>query len=97
MKRPAGQRWHFTVDGSVALLEQLPAELVAEGDTASAEAESGQGGGWFWSCTREGEGLRWLVAGPWTEDGARERVRRADATVLVPLRPDRPKHRRWRN
>jgi hypothetical protein len=100
LTRKDGDRWHFSVDGSINLLELIPAEKFRDGDTASGQHPV-LGTLMLWRFRQAG--LAWEPAAPWSKRDARKAVEAAalvlvvtDSGVQSTSTPPRWR-RRWKN
>ena len=85
MKRPDNcKRVHFSCDGSIALINRVPFDMLREGDTASGVNPADAGRLWLWRCESAADRIgHWRPIEQWNEATAGRFVREADMLAVV--------------
>lgn len=82
-ERPEGvERIHFTCNGPILLIHQLPLCVFRDGDTASGSNEDDEGS-FIWRCTVCSTGTDWELVDAWSKQGAMRCINEADIVVIL--------------
>jgi len=83
VKRPHDcKRIHFSLDGTIELIRQIPPSITRSGDTASG-ADEDDAEMFLWRCNITAAGVQWEVVESWTEERARVYVQECDLLCVV--------------